>query len=250
MRNAIFLMAAVGLAASADARPPRQDAYQLSEAETREAMESYAKCSVKAAPQLASTAVVEDWDRKLLIGTGSKLVSPDCTRAAGFIRSLRFEANIYRALLAETLIKRDPAVAVAADALKGMPTLAYRQPWPVETVDAKGKPLDAEAIARQQQGYDRRVGAIAGQQIGECVVRANPAGVRSVYDTKSGSAEELAALKALAPVLPGCVPANKKFSFDRASLRGSLALAYYRLAMASKGVTWAGEPAKGDGAQN
>lgn len=250
MRATITAVMLASLASTAMARPPRGNSYKLSEQEAQTAMRDYVGCAVKSSPQLASQAVVEDWEGGRLIGEGSRLVSSDCVRAAGFVRQMRFQPEIFRALIAERLIQRDPTLAPTREALTGVGSLAYNMPWPVRTMDSKGKPLDADAIAKQQQGYDRRVGAIAGQQVGECVVKADPALVRPVFATEAGSEAELSVLKGLTGLLPACVPANKKFSFDRQSLRGSLAMAYYRLALASKGVIWAGNPAPANGAAN
>ena len=46
--------------------------------------------------------------------------------------------------------------------------------------------------------------------------------------------EELAAIKAMAPTLSGCVPANSKSEFTREALRALLALGAYRLAIHNK----------------
>ena len=241
-RVAFAVIIAAGLTSAAIAKPPPKGAYKFSEEEAQAAMRDYVACSVKASPALASQAVVEDWETRQLIGQGSKLVSPACTRAAGLVGQMRFQPEIFRAAAAERLIVVNSTIAPTKEVLAPLAPLAYHMPWPVKTVDDKGKPLSAEAIAKQQEGYNHRLAVIAGQQIGECTVKADPQTVRKLFDTADNSDAELAAMKALTGILPGCVPAQKKFSFNRQSLRGSLAMAYYRLAMASKGVVWAGEP--------
>ena len=81
----LILLAASGalLAGSADARPPRSGGYKLSDAEAKAAMRDYVDCSVKAAPTLASQAVVGDWEGKKLIGCWSSLANPFTTEILG-----------------------------------------------------------------------------------------------------------------------------------------------------------------------
>jgi hypothetical protein len=221
---------------------------KLSDKESRQVMADFARCVVTERPQVASQSVVEDWDAKQIIGAGSKLMPPTCVRAAGLISALRFQASNARAALAEQLILRDTEVALTAERAAPVAPLAYHQPWPVETVDKKGRPLGAKDIERQITAISEKRAAIAGQQFGECVVRANPPAVRSVFATKVGDGAELEAIKALSAVLPACVPAGKRLSIDRNSLRGILALSYYRMAMAARGVGWAGAPIRAQGA--
>lgn len=48
-----------------------------------------------------------------------------------------------------------------------------------------------------------------------------------------GRSAELAAMQSVAPAIATCLPAGQTFGFDRMTLRGSLAVAYYRLASAA-----------------
>ena len=67
-------------------------------------------------------------------------------------------------------------------------------------------------------------------RIGECIARADAAGARTLFATRMGSDKEKAAIRALAPVISGCVPAGQEVQIDRARLRFGLATMYYRLA--------------------
>lgn len=62
-----------------------------------------------------------------------------------------------------------------------------------------------------------------------CVVRKAPEAVAALLETTITSDEELAQLKAMAPVLPTCVPEGQKPAFTREALRSLFALAAYRL---------------------
>ena len=117
------------------------------------------------------------------------------------------------------------------------------------TVNARtGKPLDAKAVDAQKAAVAATLGAIALNQLGECVVQADPTGARSVLDTPIGKPEELAAINAITPVMGQCLPKDFKLVLDRSTVRSAVALSYYRMAMAARGTVWAGEASAGAGA--
>jgi hypothetical protein len=62
-----------------------------------------------------------------------------------------------------------------------------------------------------------------------CVIRADPAGSWAVLATDPTSDAELAALKAVSPSLPKCVPTGRKVVLNRPGLRAVLALAAYHM---------------------
>lgn len=64
---------------------------------------------------------------------------------------------------------------------------------------------------------------------GFCVVRKAPDQVATLLQTPMTSDEELEALKALAPVMPTCVPVGQQPKFTREALRSVFAIAAYRL---------------------
>lgn len=215
---------------------------RLSEEDSRRALADYARCAAAEQPELASRAVVEEWSGGALSDKGRTMLEGDCLRAAGLVSRMRFRAENLRAALAEQLIRGDPSLAPDPAQLAILAPLNYHLPWPVRTVDGKGRPLKAKAIQAQTEAFNQRAGIIAGQHVAECVVKANPHGVRAVFTTKVASKEETAALSAIGGQFAPCIPAGKQMSFDRNSLRGILALAYYRLAMAARGIVWNGEP--------
>lgn len=62
-----------------------------------------------------------------------------------------------------------------------------------------------------------------------CVIRAQPAEVWAIFQTEPATRPELEAMKAIAPALPGCIPAGRKMELNKPGLRAMLALAAYRL---------------------
>lgn len=241
-----LLLSTLSLALLASAAPAQR--LKLSDKDSRQVMADFARCVVKERAPLASRAVVEDWDSERIIAEGGKLLPPTCVNAAGLIDALRFPAPTIRAGLAEQFLLADPAIALTADSVAAAVPLAYRQPWPIATVDKKGRPLKAEAIERQSAAVAEKQMLIRGQQVGECVVRANPAAVRAIFATEIAGSAEIEAFKLLAPVLPKCVPARTQMAFSRNSLRAALALSYYRMAMAARGIAWMGEAPRPAGA--
>jgi hypothetical protein len=73
--------------------------------------------------------------------------------------------------------------------------------------------------------------------IGECAVRANPQGASNLLKTRLNSKEELQAVQTLMPAFSGCIPAGTKVHPDLTTLRGNIAVYYYRLANAPKSPT-------------
>ena len=102
----LVLLAAATAIISTPAVAAQGKTYSLSKAEARQAMQDYVACSVKAAPDLASKAVIEDWGTEQIVGDGSALLTPGCTKAAGFIAQLRFQPEIFRGMMAEQLALR------------------------------------------------------------------------------------------------------------------------------------------------
>ena len=100
-------------------------------------------------------------------------------------------------------------------------------------------PTDFSAVA--STGYRQLYGeelsphvrqALALEQFGECVARADAAGVRNLLAQHPGSAGETAAINALRPSLAGCIPQDNTITFSASILRGALAEGIYRLSVA------------------
>lgn len=68
--------------------------------------------------------------------------------------------------------------------------------------------------------------------LGECVVRSAPGSVEALLRTPIASPQEDAALRALHMALGRCVAQGATYSLSPEVVRGTLALAYYRLAHA------------------
>jgi hypothetical protein len=83
------------------------------------------------------------------------------------------------------------------------------------------------------------------EAVGECAVRANPIAARDFLKTRINSREELAAARAIAPAFGRCVPMGSELRPDMTTLRGNVAVYYYRLANAPAAVKTAGKSERG-----
>lgn len=98
--------------------------------------------------------------------------------------------------------------------------------WPVDPGKKPSKRVE-EARARANS-------FLAPQMFGECAVRTDPAGAHRLLMTTAGSAAESSALRALQAAFGHCVTQGSQFTASRESLRGIVALSYYRLAHAPR----------------
>lgn len=106
---------------------------------------------------------------------------------------------------------------------------------------ARNGPTDFSAV--EHSGYlqlytsplsDQARTALALEQFGECVSRADAAGVRALLPQLPGSAGEREAINALRPRFAACIPQNETIQFSASVLKGALAEGLYRLSVAAR----------------
>lgn len=76
--------------------------------------------------------------------------------------------------------------------------------------------------------------ALALEQFGECVSRADAAGVQTLLRQGPGTSGERAAIQALAPRFAACIPRDETIRFSPSVLKGALAEGIYRLSVAAR----------------
>ncbi len=197
-------------------------------AEVRDIALEFATCVVKRRPELASRYVLDATYRPER-GEYRKLFDPGCvptdgrrfTALAGGRQQMSFA-------LAEALVRRQYPSASMANVTAAAP-LDHSLP-PLEPTH-KSKPLAAETLADLEK---RRVAGQAISILGECVVRAHPAAAHGLLLTEPGSTSEDQYLVALQPAAGNCVEKGAAISLTKYSLRGTIALNYYRLANAPR----------------
>jgi hypothetical protein len=75
--------------------------------------------------------------------------------------------------------------------------------------------------------------AVALEQFGECVARADTPNVRELLRSLAGSARETALFGTLSPQFSACIPQGEKLAFSKIVLKGALAEGIYRLSKAA-----------------
>lgn len=229
MKPAFALLAVTVLAAGqpAAARTARAG----DPAEIRDALAFYGTCIVKREAAIASKQVLSGEFLDPRSDEGKRLVQKECL--SDRVAIARFNDASLKGAMADALVTRD-LDRLTATSFDGVPALTYAQPWPVRFTDRTGSDLPPERVAAQQRKYDEKLGEVARAKMAECVTRAAGAPVRALLTTPIATPAELAALQAVAPSLAGCLPAGQTIGFDRMTLRGALAVAYYRLASAAQ----------------
>ena len=229
MKPLYALLALTVLAASQPATA--RSARVADPAEIRAALGFYGTCIVKREGEIASKSVLSGEFLDPRSDEGKRLVQKECL--ADRVTVARFPDAALKGAMADALVTRS-LDRLTATSFDGVPALTYAAPWPVRLTDRNGSDLPPERIEAQQRKYDEKLGEVARGKMAECVTRAAGAPVRALLATPAASQAELAALQAVAPSLAGCLPAGQTIGFDRMTLRGALAVAYYRLASAAQ----------------
>jgi hypothetical protein len=235
MKLRYLMLAAVAVASAAPAATPDPKLF-------RKSMADYGTCIVKWEPVKTRDFVLSGGFINRRDSAENVLLSRECLPGEEIIRAglaaqggtasrarLRLPDVMIRWAIAGALFERDAAKMTQTN-FAAVPQLAYEMPFPVRTTTKDGDPIPAERIAEQQKRFDEKASDVAIAKVGECVARADGAGTRAALLTPIDTAAELGALKALAPALGNCLPKGQTIGFDRMSLRGSLAVAFYRLA--------------------
>lgn len=226
-------------AAPAHALQPDQSHYddQLPPKQALTVMHTYAECVVGHQHRKASEALLANVDNATLLQKYDSLIDGDCLgrRTLGQTR-LSLGGDLYRYALAEALFRRELAAAPVPD-FSNVPPLDQRDPGvEPQPVDAKGRKLSQLKYDEALKHYHERVADVFLARYGECVVRRAPAETKALLLAAPDSAEETAQFNALRPTLAICMPEEHTIAFGRVSLRGSIALNYYRLAHAARPV--------------
>lgn len=195
---------AIALAPAPAAAPGKWQ--QHSPARSREVLRAFADCAVKLEPALARRFVLMPAEQRMPEAEFRRLFNGRCL---GFLGGqLQMRAWASRGALAEALVRRQVSGPAPA-ALAAAAPLEWRLPAPVPT------PLDeAEQLV---------------SRLGECTVRADPAGTLAVLRSKADGPSEVERMKALTPRIAGCVQSGSTLEFNRSNLRTAMAIAYYRL---------------------
>lgn len=230
--TSLFLLAAAMLVAEPLGSAPETD---LSSKETRAVVHAYATCVVKRQPRQAAEAIQRNIDNGAMMRQYPKLFDGGClTGKPTEVMKARFVGDLYRYAIADALVRRDLATFAQND-FSTLPPLNHREPGePPARIDGKGKKLTEKAYQDALASYEKSRGFSYLSKYGECAVRLNPAGAQALLLTTPDTADEAARFKALFPALSTCLPEGQTLKFGKVTLRGTIAINYYRLAMAAR----------------
>ena len=195
-------------------------------------MRAFAECAVKKYPQLTHQMVL-DIAKFRVDDQYMKAADADClVKATAYqygMVELRMSPAAFRYAVADVLVQRNLGSFDARDIVSAAP-LPKSSLDPADYVPKRGRFKPEE----YEQAKQRDLAAIALAAFGECVVRASPHGARNLLGTKINSDEELQALQSMMPSFSACLDRGSTLKTDRTTIRGTVALNYYRLAYAPR----------------
>ena len=205
--------------------PPKQ---------VRALVAGYGECVVKREAPRASAAIIAGLGSNEMLARYPQLLQESCVPGQlGDLVQVRFTDDQYRYAIADALVRRELA-AVPPPVLDDVPPLNQGGPAGPPTVDSSGRPLTGRALELATPDYDRQRAANYMWRYGECVVRVDPAAAKALLLTEPSSREENAKFSAMGNALGTCLAEGRSLEFGKADLRGTIAVNYYRLAMAAR----------------
>lgn len=204
--------------------------------EARTILAKFAQCAVRKWPDLAPRFVLDS--STINVAKDYMTLADDyCMSDVASLKNadvgLKISHDIMRFAIAEALVQKelgsfDPALVKLAQPLR------YAALKPADYVPKRGQKYTPKELADLQSAQVVDETRIAFQRYGECVARNDPANVRLLAFSSPNSTEESAAIKALMPLFGDCLAPGQQFKTNKTMMRGTLALAYYRLARAPK----------------
>lgn len=205
--------------------PPKQVGAMVAE---------YGDCIVKREQARASAAILAHVNVDEMLRRHPQLLQKSCVQnKLGDFVEVTFWDDQYRYAIAEALVRRELA-ALPPPVLDDVPALDHRGPQAPPRVDAKGRPLQGRALERAMRDYDQQRASNYMWRYGECVVRVDPVAAKALLLTEPASAAENARFKAMGTALGTCLAEGRSLEFGKADLRGTIAVNYYRLAIAAR----------------
>ena len=222
----LALVASTAMPLAAHAESPKEVA------RTRKLALDYGKCVVKGHHEKASEAILSAANNKQITGKLNELISSDCLGSLAGDVSMRFPKDTFKYALADALVNADFASAGPATFDDRLP---LAQPYGITPEDAAAQ-LAKARNDRQRKAVQADIDAARAlawfSGFGECVSRRDPVATRYWLLTPSDIPEENTRIKALQPAFGACLQQGT-MKLNRSVMRGTVAINYYRLAMAT-----------------
>ena len=203
-------------------------------AEIRKTVFRYATCVVKRHHMQASDAILATAGNSEIMKRFSQIVDPACLdNSAADNVDMRFSNDSYQYAVADALVNADFATY-------GDQSFADRLPLAQPVVISADRRAERLAKAKSDRQHKNILEDIEEEKArawlagyGECVVRQDPVNTRYWLLTPPETPQEILRIKASQPALNACA-AEGTLKFNRYTMRGTIAVNYYRLAMATK----------------
>jgi hypothetical protein len=219
----------VGASVATSPAAAATDASTIKPDEARKVVLDYAACVVKRAHAKAAEVLLANADNAAILRDFHRLIDSYCVGPG--VASIKFDADQFRYALADALVASEFAGGGPADFSDRPPLAHFAEPTPAELASALAKAKSPKQRDRVLSNFHSEEAVAALSRYGECVVRVDPTDARSWILTKPGSPEEATRIDALRASFGACLKSGT-VTFSKATLRGTVALNYYRLAHA------------------
>lgn len=233
--RALLLIALLAAPASAQVRGGEAST-TLQDAERRKVVSGFADCVVRRRHDEAVSVVLNNETNTEILERHRRLIDSSCLpMTVGGQLEARFPGDTLRYAIAEALVRADFPISFPQGITATAP-LTHQGVNPEWLAPPMGKKFSPMQLADRQRRADESAGFAYLTRFGECVVRADPVLAHRLLLTPPLSETETAAFKALAPQLSGCHEAGGQLKANKATMRGTIAHNFYRLAKAPRVV--------------
>ncbi len=201
-------------------------------AQTRKLMFDYAQCVVKSHRDRASEAIVSNAGNSIILRQYPQLISSECLVRTGGEVQLTFGGDIYRHALADALVNNTFVTRGVSGFADRLPLAHLPYPVRAELDAALAVTKSKRKRSQLQEGFDKQWAVGWLSRYGECVVRQEPEKSRFWILTPPETPEETSRINDLRSTFAACMPEGT-VKFSKVTMRGTVAINYYRLAMAT-----------------
>ena len=233
MKSARFAIV-VGLSALLCPMPGYTADSAKEQAKTRKITFDYAACVVRKHHAKASEAILATASNQDILGRLSQIIDSDClVSAAGYGVDMRFPNDSYKFALADALVNADFSGNGEVSFADRLPLAQPPTLSPEEQAQRLAKTKSARTRKDMQDGFAKSDAFAWVARYGECVVRQDPVNAHYWLLTRPDTPEETSRIKALQPAFGACLGSGT-MKFNRITMRGTVAINYYRLASATR----------------
>jgi len=229
MRVSTGLICSIGFAAihaSAAAGKEKSDAH------IRKIAYDYARCVIKAEHRRAAEAIIANADNQTIEKKYPDLIIGECLKKVSGPGALQFGGDQYRYALANALVAAEFKEKGESDFANRLPLAHLRIPDKVALESTLAKTKSKRRRKEIQNEFDNDATIAALSKYGECIVRNDPERSRLWLLTSPDGPEETSRINDLRPSFSQCLVGGTA-KFSRSTMRGVVAINYFRLAHAT-----------------